>query len=46
MVSDSMHAGKVSGRYAHRTVGGGIGHNFPQEAPKAFAEAVMDVAGY
>jgi hypothetical protein len=46
MVNDSMHAGKFSGRYAHRTIGGGIGDNLPQEAPKAFAEAVTDVASY
>ena len=42
----SAYARKFSGRYAHRTIGGGIGHNLPQEAPKAFAEAVMDVASY
>jgi hypothetical protein len=41
----SGYAGKFSGRYAHRTIGG-IGHNLPQEAPEAFAEAVMDVASY
>jgi pimeloyl-ACP methyl ester carboxylesterase len=28
----------------HRTITGGIGHNLPQEAPQAFAEAVVDVA--
>ena len=33
-------------RYEHRTITGGIGHNLPQEAPQAFAEAVIDVAGY
>ncbi|WP_348769828.1 alpha/beta hydrolase [Sphingopyxis sp. PAMC25046] len=38
------YAGKFSGRYAHRTIGGGIGHNLPQEAPVAFAAAVIDVA--
>jgi pimeloyl-ACP methyl ester carboxylesterase len=37
---------KFSGRYEHRTITGGIGHNLPQEAPKAFAAAVIDVAGY
>jgi pimeloyl-ACP methyl ester carboxylesterase len=37
----SAYAGKFSGKYAHRTISGGIGHNLPQEAPKAFAEAVM-----
>ncbi|MGF6917964.1 hypothetical protein [Paraburkholderia sp. 40] len=29
-----------------RTIGGGIGHNLPQEAPQAFAEAIIDVARY
>jgi pimeloyl-ACP methyl ester carboxylesterase len=38
------YAKKFSGRYQHRTVTGGIGHNLPQEAPQAFAEAVVDVA--
>jgi pimeloyl-ACP methyl ester carboxylesterase len=36
---------KFSGKYAHR-VFAGIGHNVPQEAPKAFAQAVIDVDGY
>jgi len=39
----SAYARKFSGKYAHRTVAGGIGHNLPQEAPKAFAQAVLDV---
>jgi len=39
----SAYAGKFSGRYEHRTVEGGIGHNLPQEAPEAFAKAVIDV---
>jgi pimeloyl-ACP methyl ester carboxylesterase len=34
---------KFSGKYEHRTVSGGIGHNLPQEAPQAFAQAVIDV---
>jgi pimeloyl-ACP methyl ester carboxylesterase len=34
---------KFTGRYAHRIVGGGVGHNLPQEAPQAFAQAVIDV---
>jgi len=38
------YAGKFSGKYAHRTIEGGIGHNLPQEAPQAFAQAVVDVA--
>jgi pimeloyl-ACP methyl ester carboxylesterase len=37
------YAGKFSGPYAHRTVEGGIGHNIPQEAPQAFAEAILEV---
>jgi pimeloyl-ACP methyl ester carboxylesterase len=39
----SVYAGKFSGRYEHRTLEGGIGHNLPQEAPEAFAKAVIDV---
>ena len=38
----SAYANKFSGRYEHRLVKGGVGHNLPQEAPKAFAQAVMD----
>jgi pimeloyl-ACP methyl ester carboxylesterase len=37
------YAKRFSGRYEHRTITGGIGHNLPQEAPYAFAEAVVDV---
>ncbi|WP_225767596.1 alpha/beta fold hydrolase [Inquilinus sp. Marseille-Q2685] len=40
----AAYRGKFSGRYEHRTVTGGIGHNLPQEAPEAFAQAVLDVA--
>jgi pimeloyl-ACP methyl ester carboxylesterase len=39
----SGYAKKFSGPYAHRTITGGIGHNLPQEAPEAFAKAVVDV---
>lgn len=39
----SAYAKKFSGRYEHRLVSGGIGHNLPQEAPEAFAKAVLDV---
>jgi pimeloyl-ACP methyl ester carboxylesterase len=39
----SAYASKFSGRYEHRTITGGIGHNLPQEAPRAFAQAVIDV---
>jgi pimeloyl-ACP methyl ester carboxylesterase len=40
----SSYAKKFSGRYAHRIIKGGVGHNLPQEAPQAFAEAVVAVA--
>jgi len=33
----SSYAKKFSGRYEHRTIRGGVGHNLPQEAPQAFA---------
>src|SRR5512133_1971183 len=39
----SSYVGKFSGPHAHRTITGGIGHNLPQEAPEAFAQAVIDV---
>jgi len=42
----AAYAGKFTGRYAHRLVTGGIGHNLPQEAPEAFAKAVIDVASW
>src|SRR5687767_899688 len=38
----SSYARKFSGRYAHRHIEGGIGHNLPQEAPKAFVDAIID----
>jgi pimeloyl-ACP methyl ester carboxylesterase len=40
----SAYAKKFSGKYSHRLIKGGIGHNLPQEAPRAFAEAVIEVA--
>lgn len=40
----SAYAKKFSGKYVHRLIKGGVGHNLPQEAPHAFAEAVVDVA--
>ncbi len=40
----AAYAAKYSGSYAHREIGGGVGHNLPQEAPDAFAQAVLDVA--
>jgi pimeloyl-ACP methyl ester carboxylesterase len=40
------YAGKFTGTYEHRTIEGGIGHNLPQEAPQAFAQAIADVDGF
>ena len=40
------YAKKFSGKYEHRTIQGGVGHNLPQEAPHAFAKAVIDVDGF
>jgi pimeloyl-ACP methyl ester carboxylesterase len=40
------YASKFSGRYEHRVIGGGVGHNLPQEAPEAFAKAIVDVGSY
>jgi pimeloyl-ACP methyl ester carboxylesterase len=37
------YAKRFSGPYEHRTIAGGIGHNLPQEAPQAFAQAIVDV---
>jgi pimeloyl-ACP methyl ester carboxylesterase len=42
----SAYAKKFSGKYVHRTITGGVGHNLPQEAPEAFAKAVVDVDGF
>jgi pimeloyl-ACP methyl ester carboxylesterase len=42
----SSYAKKFSGKYSHRIIKGGVGHNLPQEAPQAFAQAVIDVHGY
>jgi len=41
----AAYARRFTGRYEHRAITGGIGHNLPQEAPAAFAQAVLDVAG-
>jgi pimeloyl-ACP methyl ester carboxylesterase len=40
------YAAKFSGRYTHRVIEGGVGHNLPQEAPQAFAQAVADVDAF
>jgi pimeloyl-ACP methyl ester carboxylesterase len=37
---------KFTGTYEHRVITGGVGHNLPQEAPQAFAQAVIDVARF
>jgi len=42
----SSYAKKFLGKYSHRTIKGGIGHNLPQEAPQEFAKAVIEVDGY
>jgi pimeloyl-ACP methyl ester carboxylesterase len=42
----TSYAEKFSGKYAHRVITGGVGHNLPQEAPQDFAEAVFEVDGY
>lgn len=45
-LNPTAYRNKFSGKYAHRNIEGGIGHNLPQEAPQAFAQAVIDVDGY
>jgi pimeloyl-ACP methyl ester carboxylesterase len=42
-VGGEPRAGQFTGRHEHRWVAGGVGHNLPQEAPDAFARAVLDV---
>jgi pimeloyl-ACP methyl ester carboxylesterase len=42
----SAYAKKFTGKYVHRTITGGIGHNLPQEAPKAFADAIEEVNAF
>lgn len=42
----SVYAKKFSGKYAHRLIKGGVGHNLPQEAPQAFADAIIEVDGF
>ncbi|AXC16195.1 Epoxide hydrolase (plasmid) [Acidisarcina polymorpha] len=41
--SPAAYAHKFAGKYQHRDVTGGVGHNLPQESPNAFAQAVIDV---
>jgi pimeloyl-ACP methyl ester carboxylesterase len=42
----SAYAKKFSGKYSHRVITGGVGHNLPQEAPAAFTKAIVDVDAY
>jgi pimeloyl-ACP methyl ester carboxylesterase len=42
----SAYGAKFSGKYEHRVIEGGVGHNLPQEAPQAFAQAVIDVDAF
>ena len=42
----SAYAGKFSGKYTNRIIEGGIGHNLPQEAPQAFADAIIEADSY
>jgi pimeloyl-ACP methyl ester carboxylesterase len=42
----AAYRAKFSGKYESRLITGGVGHNLPQEAPQAFAQAVIDVAGF
>jgi pimeloyl-ACP methyl ester carboxylesterase len=42
----NVYLKKFGGKYSHRVITGGIGHNLPQEAPQAFAEAVIEVDTY
>jgi pimeloyl-ACP methyl ester carboxylesterase len=43
--SGTAYRDKFTGKYAHRILDG-IGHNVPQEAPQAFAQAIVDVANF
>jgi len=40
----AAYRAKFTGKYEHRTIAGGIGHNLPQEAPRDFAQAIIDIA--
>jgi len=42
----ATYATKFSGKYTHRTISGGVGHNLPQEAPMSFVDAVLEVDGF
>ncbi len=42
----AKYAAKFKGKYIHHTITGGIGHNLPQEAPRAFADAILEAAAF
>ncbi|MFL5741953.1 MAG: alpha/beta fold hydrolase [Flavisolibacter sp.] len=42
----SSYAAKFSGKYSHKLIKGGVGHNLPQEAPKDFADAIIEADSY
>jgi pimeloyl-ACP methyl ester carboxylesterase len=42
----SAYAGKFSGKYTNRIIDGGVGHNLPQEASQAFADAIIEADSY
>ena len=42
----SSYATKFSGKYEHRMITGGVGHNLPQEAPQEFANSIIEVDGF
>ncbi len=42
----SAYAARFTGKYDHRLISGGIGHNLPQEAPAAFADAMLQAASF
>ena len=42
----TAYRNRFSGKYEYRLITGGVGHNLPQEAPQAFAQAVIDVSGF
>ena len=42
----TAYRAKFSGKYDYRLITGGVGHNMPQEAPQAFAQAIIDVDGF
>jgi pimeloyl-ACP methyl ester carboxylesterase len=44
--AEASYANKFSAKYVHKNLKGGIGHNLPQEAPKAFADAIIEVDGF